>query len=89
VKRGSEAVVDKSSRTDDGEVGDGDRVLGGGSAATVVVALGRVNGFGVFDRSSLSVLLSSVSTALIFGVDAGSVPGWWYWRLDLCAGSRD
>jgi len=35
-----------------------------------VAAMGRVNGFGVFDRSSLSVLLSSVSTALIFGVDA-------------------
>jgi len=69
-------VVDKSSRADDGEgVSDRDLVLGGGSAVMdFVAAVGRVNGFGVFDRSSLSVLLSSVSTALIFGIDAVLTP---------------
>jgi hypothetical protein len=60
---------------DDWEVSDGDRVLGGEPAVIGFgVGLGRVKGFGVLDRSSLSVLLSSVSTALIRGVDAGPLP---------------
>ena len=76
MKRVSGMVVDKSSRADDGEgVSDRDPVRGGGSVVMdFVAAVGRVNGFGVFDRSSLSVLLSSVSTALIFGIDAVLTP---------------